>query len=160
MPFVKNFLKTLAVCSVYLFVACRPAPNFDTLRKEILDLHQKTIDAHWKKDVEFFTKDISDDYFSAGNGEIRNPAKEEITSQFERYLQGTTFTEYRDVREPIIRFSKDGSMAWSLVQVRVAGRSQAEFGTERDFDTTWAWITLYERQGDGWVRLGEVSNLK
>jgi predicted O-methyltransferase YrrM len=139
---------------------CRPAPDFDTLRKEILDLHQKTIDAHLKKDVGFFTKDISADYFSVGNGEIRKSTKEEIASQFERYLHGTTFTEYRNLREPIIGFSKDGSMAWSLVQVRVAGRSRIESGAERDFDVTWAWITLYERQGDGWVRLGEVSNFK
>ena len=160
MCFVKSFLKTLAVCSIYLFAACRPGPNLDTLRKEILDLHQKTIDAHWKKDVAFFTKDISDDYFSAGNGEIRNPTKEEITAQFDRYLNSTTFTEYRNLREPIIGFSKDGSLAWSLVQVKVAGRSPAEFGAERTFDVTWAWITLYERKGDRWIRLGEVSNSK
>jgi hypothetical protein len=160
MSFVKRFLKTLAVCFVCLFVSCRPAPNFDKLRKEILNLNEITIDAHLKKDVGFFTKDISDDYFSVGNGEIRNPTKEEITSQFERYLQGTTFTEYRNLREPIVGFSKDGSLAWSLVQVKVAGRSQAEFGTERDFDVTWAWITLYERKGDRWIRLGEVSNFK
>jgi len=160
MCFVKNFLRTLLVCFVFLFVSCRPAPNFDRLRKEILDLHQMAIDAHLKKDVGFFTKDISDDYFSVGNGEIRNPAKEEITSQFERYLHSTTFTEYRNLREPIIGFSRDGSLAWSLVQVKVVGRSPAEFGAERTFDVTWAWITLYERKGDRWIRLGEVSNSK
>ncbi len=160
MTFVKDSLKTLGVCFVCLFVSCRPAPNYDALRQQILNLHEMNIDAHMKKDVEFFAKDISDKYFSVGNGEIRNPSKEEITSQFERYLNSTTFTEYRNLREPTIGFSKDGSLAWSLVQVKVAGRSQAEFGTERDFETTWAWITLYERKGKRWIRLGEVSNYK
>ena len=76
------------------------------------------------------------------------------------YLNNTTFTEYRDLQEPIIGFSKDGSVAWSIVQVKVAGKRTIENGAERDLDFTCAWITLYERQGDKWLRLTEVSNFK
>jgi hypothetical protein len=76
------------------------------------------------------------------------------------YLDHTTFTEYRDLQEPIIGFSKDGSVAWSIVQVKVAGKRTLNDGTERDLDFTSAWITLYERHADKWIRLGEVSNFK
>lgn len=41
---------------------------------------------------------------------------------------------------------KDGSIAWSIVQVKVAGRDRDESGTEKDFDLIWAWVTLYERK--------------
>ena len=41
-------------------------PDLEALREEILDLHKQTIRAHLDKDVEFFTKEISDDYMSVG----------------------------------------------------------------------------------------------
>jgi hypothetical protein len=111
--FLNRSLKTLAVCLVPFFAGCRPSPDFDALRREILDLHQKTIDAHWKKDAGFFTQHMGEDYFAVENGEIRHPTREDIASEYERYLSTTPFTEYRDVREPMVGFSKDGSMAWS-----------------------------------------------
>ncbi len=130
------------------------------MKSEILALHQVTIEAHWQKDVDFFTKDLADDFFSVGNGEIRKPTMVEMNAQFSAYLKNTTFTEYRDLQKPIISFSKDGSIAWSIVQVKVAGKRSIESGGERDVDFSCAWITFYQRQGDSWRRLGEVSNFK
>jgi hypothetical protein len=72
---------------------------------------------------------------------------EEMRASFSSYLNGTTFTEYRDLREPIIGFSDDGSVAWSVVRVKVAGRTMDD-GSERDLDFTCAWITLYRRMED------------
>jgi hypothetical protein len=139
---------------------CKESPDFDKMRSEILDLHNNVIDAHLNKDVDFFVKDIADDYFSVGNGEIRNPAKEEISARFKNYLNSTTFTEYKNLQEPVIGFSEDGSVGWSIVQVNVAGKRTMDGGIDRDFDNTFAWITLYQRQDDKWIRLGEVSNYK
>jgi len=134
--------------------------NLEALRAEILALHQTTIAAHWDKDVEFFTQGLSEHYLSVSNGEIRRPTVEEIRSQFSDYLPNTTFTEYRDLREPIIGFSQDGSLAWSIVQVKVAGTRRLEDGSERALDFVCAWITLYERQGDRWLRLAEISTFR
>ena len=152
----------LVVIAVFALIltGCQSKPDFETLRSEILALHRATVQAHWNKDVYYFTQDISDDYMSVSNGEIRHPTKEEISAQFTDYLNNTTFTEYRNLRDPIIGFSKDGSLSWSVVQMRVAGRRTMHDGVVRDFDDTWAWITLYERQGEKWIRLGEVSSLK
>ena len=47
--------------------------------------------------------------------------------------------------------------AWAIVQVRTAGSRSRADGSSRDFDIGWAWITLYERHGDGWLRLADVS---
>ena len=160
MNWSKNFMKIILVLLSLTFIECQSSPDFEALRSEILDLHKALIDAHWNKDIDFFTKGISEDYFSVGNGEIRNQTREEITTQVADYLNNTTFTEYRDLREPIIGFSKDGSMAWSIVQVKVAGRRTMDDGSEKDLDFTCAWITLYERRGDTWIRLGEVSTFK
>jgi hypothetical protein len=157
-----NIYCTLVVITVFALIltGCQSKPDFEALRSEILALHRTMIQAHWNKDVYYFTQDISDDYMSVSNGEIRHPTKEDISAQFTDYLNNTTFTEYRNLRDPIIGFSKDGSLAWSVVQVRVAGRRTMHDGVVRDFDDTWAWITLYERRDDKWIRLGEVSSIK
>lgn len=46
-----------------------------------------------------------------------------------------------------------------VVKVKVTGRTEDD-GSERNPDFTCAWITLYRRQGDRWMRLGEVSRFK
>ena len=130
------------------------------LSQEILDLHKTEIDAHLNKDVDFFVQDISEDYLAVSGGEIRKPTLEETRLKFSNYLNNTVFAEYRDLCEPIIGFSKDGSLAWSIVQVKIVGRRTMDDGSERDLDFTCAWITLYERQDDKWMRLADVSTFK
>ena len=133
-------------------------PDFDKLKSEILDLHRQEIEAHWNKDSTFFTRNISENYTSVSRGEIHKPSREEIESKFSDYLDNTTFKEYRDLQEPIIDFSNDGSVAWSIVRVKVLGIRKMNDGTERELDFICAWITLYRRQNDKWIRLGEVSS--
>ena len=135
-------------------------PDYERLRSEIADLHKALIDAHLNKDVGFFVQDLSEDYLSVSGGEIRKPSTEEIRSTVSDYLDHTTFAEYRDLCEPIIGFSQDGSVAWSIVQVKVAGKRKMGDGSERDSDFICAWITLFERRGDRWVRRAEVSSFK
>jgi hypothetical protein len=118
-------------------------PDFDKLRSEILEIHKQEIEAHLNKDVNFFVHNISENYVSVSKGEIRKPSIDEIRSQFSDYLNNTTFVEYRDLQEPIIEFSDDGSVAWSIVRVKVAGIRAMNDGTERELDFICAWITLY-----------------
>jgi hypothetical protein len=125
-----------------------------------MELHRMNIEAHLNKNVDYFVQNLSDEFMSVSNGEIDFPAKEEIRSNFSGYLNSTTFSQYADLREPIVGFSKDGSVAWSVMQVRVAGKQMLDDDAERDLDFTCAWITLYEREGSRWIKLAEVSNFK
>jgi hypothetical protein len=136
------------------------APDFDALRQQILGLHEAEIEAHWNKDVDFFGRGLSEKYISVGSGEISAPTAEETVERFSNYLGPTTFSEYRDLREPIVSFSQDGSMAWAVFQVKVAGKRALDDGTQRDVDFTCAWMTVYQRQGDGWMRLADASTFK
>lgn len=135
-------------------------PDFEVFRLEILALHEKEIKAHLNKDVEFFVQDMAEDYIAVSYGEIRKPTIEEIRSQFTSYLNNTVFTKYEDLREPIIRFSKDGSLAWAILQIAVKGKRTRDDGSEKNLDFTCAWITLYKRQDDKWIRLTDVSSFK
>ncbi|MBN2336137.1 hypothetical protein JXL21_11305 [Candidatus Bathyarchaeota archaeon] len=135
------------------------SPDFDSLRSEILELHRRSIAAHFGKDVDCIVQGMSDDFMSVSRGEIRYPSREEQRTVFTEYLNSTRFTEYRDLCEPVIGFSEDGSMAWSVVQVKVAGFS-GEGESEKAVDFVCAWMTLYRRVGGGWERLSEVSTFK
>jgi SAM-dependent methyltransferase len=135
-------------------------PRVDAWRKEILDIHRSTSEAHWKKDARFFAENMADGYFALKNGDVLFPTREETLKGFEQYLGTTDFSEYRDIRPPIIGFSRDGSVAWAICQVKVAGRDLSEPGPAGEFALVWAWITLYERRDGRWVWLGESSSFK
>ena len=134
--------------------------DFDILKEEILSLHKASIAAHLEKNIPFFTQDVSDDFVTVSRGEISKPTKEETNIMFTNYLENTEFSEYRDLQEPIIGFSKDGSMAWSIVQVKGIGKRKIEDGTIADLDFVSSWMMLYERQGDKWVKLVNASSFK
>ena len=134
--------------------------DFDTLKEEILALHKASIDAHLEKNIPFFTQDVSDEFTTVSRGEIYKPTKEEINAMFTNYLENTEFSEYRDLQEPIVGFSKDGSVAWTIVQVKVVGKRKMDDGTIADLDFTSSWIMLYERQGDKWDKLVNASSFK
>jgi len=141
-------------------MGCQSNPDNEDIRSEILELHRESIAAHLNKDVDFFVRDLSDNFISVSDGEINFPTKEEIKLQFSKYLNNTTFKEYIDLQKPIIGFSKDGSTAWSIVQVKVTGKRKMEDGKEHDMDFVCAWITMYKKEGDRWKRTIEVSNFK
>lgn len=82
----------------------------------------------------------------------------DVEAMLAPYLAETEFSHYEDVAEPIVGFSDDGSIAWSIVQVRVAGDRTGGDGVTRSFDTRWAWMTLYRRDADGWRSIANVSN--
>ncbi len=148
----------LATAGMLMLFSCKREPDFLQLRSEIIELHNAAIQAHINKDVDFFTRDLAPGYFSVGNGEIRRPTMQAIADQFSNYLNNTEFEEYADLEEPIVGFSEDGSLAWSIVRVNVAGRRNFENDSVRAFNDTWAWITLYKREGAKWLRMGEVSS--
>jgi hypothetical protein len=138
-------------------LAKQKTPNHEKLREEILNIHRNLIAAHLNNDPDHFKGATSDDFLSVVNGEIRKPARAEVEAGLQKYIENTRFTEYRDLTEPIIGFSEDGSTAWSIVQVKVAGSKR---DTGKPIDFTCAWLTLYRREGENWVKLAEVSTFK
>lgn len=130
------------------------------MKEEILAVHKAFIDAHLNKNVEFFVQDYPEYFYSVSRGEILRPSKEDFRAMLSRYLNNATFTEYRDVCEPVIGFSKDGSLAWVIMQVKVTGKLRIDENTEMDLDDTWAGIMLYEHRASKWARIAEVSNFK
>jgi len=114
----------------------REPGDFDVLRQEIRDYHDAFVDAHISSRPEFFVQDLADDYVNVSRGELLRQTKEEILTMFTDYLGQTVFSEYRMPEEPTIGFSDDGSVAWSVFRLKVAGARTTNDGTELSFDST------------------------
>jgi hypothetical protein len=126
----------------------------------LLAMHEKVIQAHVNADVEGWLDLETAEFISANRGVISYPTKEERRAGRLPYLQATTFSEYRDVVEPIVRISEDGMLGWVFVQVKVSGTQLTSANEEVAVGFESAWIELYEKRNGRWLCVGNVSNMK
>jgi len=121
-------------------------------------IHAELIRAHVENLPELWMSLESAEYVSANGGAISYPTMAERRDQRTNYLNNATFTRYRDVREPVVRVSDDGSLGWLIAEVEIAGTLPARDGSREEFAQVWAWVELYENTDDGWKLVGNVSN--
>ncbi len=148
------------LCAAALIGCQEPSVDLEQEKAAILALHRQAIQAHLDKDAAWLAAGAIDDFVSVSDGELSWPSQAETEEMFTGYLNSTTFSEYRDLRDPIIRVSGDGTMAWSIVQVKVAGTRATPDGAEAPLDFTSAWIMLYEKRDGQWLRSGVVSTFR
>jgi hypothetical protein len=151
------FRNSVVILALMVIGGCCPGDDPEELKQEIRALHQSFIQAHLDKDAAFLASPTADDYLSVARGEVTSMTAPEVEAMLAPYLAATEFSHYEDLADPIIGVSNDGSLAWSIVQVRVAGTRAGEDDGANRFDTRWAWLTLYRRDGSGWERIADVS---
>ncbi len=137
-------------------VPCLSASDAEQLKA----LHQKVIRAHQQNSVALLLEDEAADYVVANRGEVSKPTLAERRDRLGPYLERTTFQEYRDVADPIVTVSADGTLGWVIVQVFVRGERTATDGQKQAVEFTSAWIELYQKRDGRWYRVGNVSNFK
>jgi hypothetical protein len=118
------------------------------------------MEAHRSGNIELLLRDEAQDYVVASRGEISHPTLEERRAFLGPYLRDTRFTEYVDIVPPIVKISRDGTLGWVIVQVRARGEQVVADGTRQPLEFESAWISLYEKRGKEWRRVGNVSNFK
>lgn len=129
-------------------------------RARLLELHAESMEAHRAGDVERLLADEGQEFVVASRGEISHPTVEERRAFLGPYLRATRFTEYVDVVPPIVKVSRDGTLGWVIVQVRAKGEQVVADGSRQPLEFESAWISLYEKHGGEWRRIGNVSNFK
>ncbi|MFH1842602.1 MAG: nuclear transport factor 2 family protein, partial [bacterium] len=124
----------------------------------IQTIHEALLEAHLDGDAEAVLGNEAEGIVVVSRGEVLFPSRQERAEQFSSYLERAEFTEYRDLIDPVIRVSEYGDMGWLIAQVRISGEHIADDGGSEPFESTWAWVELYEKRDGRWVRVGEVSN--
>ena len=157
---MKPFCRLTAALALLLVV---PASAYDAQdkagdEKRLLEMHKKVLQYHVENNLEAWMRDESESYTSANRGQIEHPTIAQRKARLAPYLNSTTFSEYRDLVDPIVKVSNDGSLGWVICQVKVVGEGTTEGGAKEPFESVWAWIELYEKQEGEWKRIGNVSN--
>jgi glutamine synthetase len=131
-----------------------------TDREQLLQLHKRILQNHLDGDLDDWLRFESEEYVLANRGEVSFPGKRERASAIGPYFKRSKFKAYRDLIEPIIRVSRDGTLGWVIVQVEAEGVSRKEDGAQEPIHFVSAWIELYEKKDGRWLRIGNVSNFK
>ena len=140
--------------------ATMPAADRSADERELRRMHQTVLDAHLRSDVELLFRDAADDYAVANRGEISHPTGGEQRARLGPYLEATRFEVYRDLVEPVVKVSADGSLGWVMAQVEARGKQRTGNGETEPLEFVSAWIELYEKRDGKWLRVGNVSNFK
>jgi hypothetical protein len=127
-------------------------------RARLLQLHADLIRAHVEGHVDLWMSVEAEGYTSVNRGRVTFPSLTERREQRGAYLDATSFTTYRDLREPIVRVSRDGSLGWLIAEVEIAGATTQPDDEHRAFREVWAWIELYEKIDGEWRLVGNASN--
>jgi hypothetical protein len=105
---------------------------------------------HFNKDSIAFANQLSENFISVNKGKITTPSKSETRSRYHGYFSAVEFVKWDDVSEPIIRFSDDGSLAYTIVDKIVTITYKDSLGNSVQGETHFAWTAIYKKYHDQW----------
>ncbi len=145
-----NILTLLFI--ILLVSSCTAENQFDEKKEtnEILKLHNLQRDYHFNRDSIAFANQLSDNFISVNKGKITRPSRQETISRYHSYFSSVEFIKWDDVTEPIIIFSEDGSIAYTIVDKIVQTTYENESGNKESGETHFAWTAIYKKYKDGW----------
>jgi hypothetical protein len=129
-------------------------------RAELLRLHKADREAHLRTDIELLQRSSPEEFITVSRGKIHRAQKSDERKLFTEYFRGAKYYEWDDLEEPIVRVSRDGSMAWMITRVRVRRTQRNAAGEEKEEKFVYAGIMTYEKLGGRWVRAANVSTFE
>ena len=123
---------------------------FEYEKGEILNMHQQQRDFHFKKDSIGFANQLSENFISINRGMITRPTKQETISRYHQYFSSVEFLRWDDVTDPVVRFSDDGKLAYTIVDKIVEVTYTDEKGEPVTGATHFAWTAIYKKYDNKW----------
>lgn len=142
-----------------LSMACKEPPvSREQARQEILKQHYAQQQYHLEENVEAFVDLLSEDHVSVNRGAVTQAGHEAIKDRFRNYFGAVEFEQWEDTAEPVIRFSDDNTLAYSIVQKDVVTRYQNESGQTLRDSVHYAWLAVYHRDNSGEWKVETVAS--
>lgn len=123
-------------------------PDFESGR--IMAFHNLARDIHFNKDAESMAKDQAEGFISVDKGTISQPSAEQTKARFQKYFNSVEFIKWDDIEPPIIKFSEDGTLAYTIVHKDVEVQYLDENKKRVDEKTIFAWVAIYRKYPEGW----------
>ena len=154
---MKSRLSSFSPISILIWVsipffACQQAPQISEAEatQQIMDMHRLQRKYHFEKMAEAFADQLSVEHISVNRGEIRSLTRDEHIGRLNNYFGSVEFEKWDDLNPPIIRFSEDYSMAYTIVDKEVVVIFEDEKGEKQRELTKFSWVAIYRRHSDGW----------
>lgn len=119
-------------------------------------LHRQLLAAHCLGDAERMANLSTEAIVSASRGALTQTDRETTRTRFGQVFEAVDYTEYHDLKDPVIRVSDAGDLAWIGVEVLAKG---VEVADQTPFEMQWAWIMLAENSDGTWRHAGNASNM-
>jgi hypothetical protein len=126
-------------------------PQNIQMASELLQLHEQQRTAHFNRDAKLLVSKFADDFINVSAGKITRPTREQSLDRFQAYFNRSSFVEWDDISSPVIKVSKDASMAYVIVHKRVRLKTTDENGRSEEQTTIFAWMETYEKQNGKWM---------
>ena len=135
-----------------IFVSCSSEEKFNESaeRQKILEIHNLQREYHFNNKPEEFVSLFSGNFISVNGGEISTPGKEESIQRFKNYFNSVKFIKWDDITPPVIKFSDDGTMAYSVVNKEVILENINNDDNPGKSRTIFSWVTIYKKYGEKW----------
>lgn len=117
---------------------------------ELLRLHEQQKTAHLTYNAELFIEMFAENLTQLQRGNAANRTKAENLARFRSYFSGFKFSEWEDIKPPVIKISKDGTLATKIVQKSVKGTYKNEKGEDESDHTIFAWLEVWEKIDGKW----------
>lgn len=139
-----------------------PEALFDRLGDlaEITAMHQRTVDAHLRSDVEMLLADEAEAGTNSGRGQLTTTTRQAMRARLGSYLDATRFDRYADTVVPVVAVSEDGSLGWLACEIEARGEQNDGAGRWNPLAFEFSWVELVARDGDRWVRIGNASSAR
>jgi hypothetical protein len=158
---MRQLLPFLSFATLACAPSAEPRPDTTTSRAPraagraadslaLLRLHARAREAHLAKRADWLVEGQADSLLSVSSGKVSVTPRERVRAGFQPYLDSSTFQAWDDVVPPRIRISPDGRMAYVVVEKRVHLTTRAPNGAIEAERTRFAWLSVYEKQGDEW----------
>lgn len=137
------FISVKLCCALLLFGCKQAQEHKQTAIEKIKGILQSDFEAHIQKNAVQLVSFFSDSLVDVNKGKISFLDSAKGHSLFQSYFDKVNFIKWEDEQPPIIRFSKDSSVAYAIVKKLVVLELKDKPGIN---DTTnFAWTSIYKR---------------
>ena len=135
-----------------MFFSCQKEKIIDVtaIEQEILEIHNLSRKYHVEKMTNEFVSQLSDKHISVNRGKISKLHREKKIEQVRQYFDIVEFEKWDDIAPPIIRFSNDYSMAYTLVNKEVVLSYMDDDNKKTRESTIFSWVAIYTKQNGTW----------
>ena len=151
--------KSVIQCLSILFLFSCSKPNLELEEKAIRELLNNEQRAHLEKNVDLLISNGVSGSLMVNRGEISQPTDKEISDRFSSYFGSVNFLKWEDTAKPIIRFSDDASLAYTIIQKQVI-LTRKEDVTAKPDTTDFAWISIWRKANGKWKMESMASTNK